>query len=126
MVPCASFAGGSTMATVLRPLSISELMDRTFHLYRNNFLVFVGIIAIPQLAVLFLQLVGSALLTQREGAGAIFVTILAGLLIAAAGFASFIGIEIAHAATVIAVSDLHLGRSATISSSYSRARNSML
>ena len=33
------------MVTVLRPLSTSELLDRTFHLYRNNFVVFAGIAA---------------------------------------------------------------------------------
>ena len=40
----------------LRPLSIGELLDRTFSLYRRNFLLFIGISAIPQLLVLALQL----------------------------------------------------------------------
>ena len=31
----------------LRPLSLGELLDRTFSLYRNHFWVFVGIMAIP-------------------------------------------------------------------------------
>ena len=31
----------------LRPLSLGELLDRTFFLYRRNFLLFVGIAAIP-------------------------------------------------------------------------------
>jgi hypothetical protein len=114
------------MVTVLRPLSISELLDRTFHLYRNNFVVFVGIMVIPQLAVLFLQLIASALLVRSGGVGAAVATIIAGIVMIGAGFASFIAIEIAHAATVIAVSDLHLDRPATISSSYSGARSSML
>jgi len=34
------------MITVLRPLSASELLDRTFHLYRNHFVMFAGITAI--------------------------------------------------------------------------------
>jgi len=57
------------MVTVLRPLSTSELLDRTFHLYRNNFLVFVGIAAIPQLAVLALQLGSAAMLFAGSWAG---------------------------------------------------------
>ena len=57
------------MVTVLRPLSTSELLDRTFHLYRNNFLVFVGIAALPQLAVLALQLASSAMLLGGSFAG---------------------------------------------------------
>lgn len=39
------------MSVVLRPLSTSELLDRTFFLYRNNFLVFAGIATIPVLAL---------------------------------------------------------------------------
>ena len=36
------------MATLdLRPLSLGELLDRTFFLYRRHFLLFVGIAAIP-------------------------------------------------------------------------------
>ena len=31
----------------LRPLSLGEIPDRTFTLYRRNFLLFTGIIAIP-------------------------------------------------------------------------------
>ena len=31
----------------LRPLSLGELLDRTFTLYRNHFWVCVGIMAIP-------------------------------------------------------------------------------
>ena len=33
------------MTTALRPLTLGELLDRTFQLYRNNFLLFVGIAA---------------------------------------------------------------------------------
>jgi len=35
------------MSTLLRPLSTSELLDRTFFLYRNHFLVFAGIALSP-------------------------------------------------------------------------------
>jgi hypothetical protein len=41
-------APGGSMATLdLRPLSLGELLDRTFFLYRRHFLLFVGIAAIP-------------------------------------------------------------------------------
>ncbi|MGH9811917.1 MAG: hypothetical protein ACRD4T_02160, partial [Candidatus Acidiferrales bacterium] len=36
----------------LRPLSLGELLDRTFSLYRNHFWLFVGITAIPYLLLL--------------------------------------------------------------------------
>jgi hypothetical protein len=36
----------------LRPLSLGELLDRTFALYRQHFALFVGITALPQLLTL--------------------------------------------------------------------------
>jgi len=107
------------MVTVLRPLSTSELLDRTFHLYRNNFVVFVGITAIPQLVVLALQLASAAMIWQHQVIAPIVIAVVAGL-------SSYVSIEIAHAATVMAVSNLHLDRPATIQSSYSLAKGSML
>lgn len=107
------------MVTLLRPLSTSELLDRTFHLYRNNFVVFVGITAIPQLVVLALQLASAAMIWQRHFIAPLVIAVVAGL-------SSYLSIEISHAATVMAVSNLHLDRPATIGSSYSLARASML
>jgi len=48
------------MTTQLRPLSLSELLDRTFQLYRQYFMLFVGIVALPQLVLLAAQLAGSS------------------------------------------------------------------
>ncbi len=45
----------------LRPLSLGELLDRTFFLYRRNFLLFVGIAAIPYSSFSFLCLIGAFL-----------------------------------------------------------------
>ena len=106
------------MVTVLRPLTISELLDRTFHLYRNNFLVFVGIMAIPQLLILALRIEVSTLDSSQIG------TIL--LAVYGVGLVSFIAAEISHAATVMAVSNFHLDRPATIGSAYSAAKGSLL
>jgi hypothetical protein len=107
------------MVTVLRPLSTSELLDRTFHLYRNNFLVFVGITAIPQLFILLLRLSSAASLTVRPLAAFNPLGLLAGL-------GSYVAIEISHAATVMAVSNLHLDRPVSIGSAFAASRSSML
>ena len=40
----------------LRPLSLGELLDRTFFLYRRNFLLFTGIAAIPYSLCLVMNL----------------------------------------------------------------------
>ena len=107
------------MVTVLRPLSTSELLDRTFHLYRNNFIVFVTIAAIPQLAVLALQLT----LPNRIDPRHVSIFFMRSLEI---WLASFVAIEIGHAASVIAVSNLHLEKPVAIGSSYAGAKSSML
>jgi hypothetical protein len=107
------------MVTVLRPLSTSELLDRTFHLYRNNFLMFVGIAAIPQLAVLALQIGGAAL--ARQGHYLVF-----GVISFVAVLASYVAIQISQAATVMAVSNLHLDNPVNVGSAYSLAKGSMM
>lgn len=107
------------MVTVLRPLSTSELLDRTFHLYRNSFAMFVGIATTPQLAVLTLR-VGNAARMGARTPTEVIVTAW-GII-----FASFVAIEISHAATVTAVSSLHLDRPASMRSAYSSAKASLL
>lgn len=107
------------MVTVLRPLSTSELLDRTFHLYKNNFLLFVGIAAIPQVFVLLLQLtIRTKPDPQHLGAmmlkfwGIWVVVVVAAL--------------IAQAATAVAVADLHLDRPVSIGAAFSIAKSSIL
>jgi hypothetical protein len=107
------------MVTVLRPLSISELLDRTFYLYRNHFLVFVGITAIPQLAVLALRLAAAATMVGRPLGATNPAAILAGIC-------SYIAIEISAAAITIAVSRYHLDQPVGIGSAFSLAKSSML
>jgi hypothetical protein len=125
----------------LRPLSIGELLDRTFSLYRRNFALFIGIAAIPQLLVLALQLAQVALLpsraafpsvppaaTELQARGAQFST--GGWLgIIGLGLIGIVVYLIAYlfsqGGTVFAVSELYLGRSTTIGQSLSRVRGEL-
>jgi hypothetical protein len=111
----------AAMVTVLRPLSTSELLDRTFHLYKNNFLVFLGIAAIPQLFVLALRLWYAMTLTGPINSFNRFNG--TGVLIS---IASYVAIEISAAATVIAVSNIHLDRSIGVGSAFGGAKSSMV
>ena len=43
------------MESTLRPMSTSQVLDWTFHLYRNNFLLFAGISALPPAVLLLGQ-----------------------------------------------------------------------
>jgi hypothetical protein len=89
------------MSTLLRPLSTAELLDRAFFLYRGHFAVFAGIAAITELPVLALRLGNSALIAAR-----VFVP--RPVTISIILVANFLAVAVAHAATVIAVSELHL------------------
>jgi len=106
------------MVTVLRPLSTGELLDRTFYLYRNNFLVFLGITAIPQLFILAVQLAGAVMMMGRQGTRAM-------LLIGAGYLLFYLAIFISQAPTIVAVSNLNLEKPVGIRSSYSSARGSL-
>jgi hypothetical protein len=104
----------------LRPLSIGDILDRTFLLYRRYFPLFLGITAIPQVLVLAWNLArtltasaGNPTLTLALGAYNIALTFL-GLILAVMAYL------FAQGATVLAVSELYLGKSTSISASLKR------
>ena len=120
------------MATLdLRPLSLGEILDRSFSLYRENFALFIGIAAIPRLLVLALRLVQIFLGVSSQirnmpgsprgvavapstplGAGA---SIGVGLTLVIVSVIAYLFIQ---GATVSAVADLYMGRPTTISGSF--------
>ena len=55
------------MAQTLRPLTIGELLDRTFFYYRRHFVLFVGIAALPAVLLLAFQLITVLLTTAESG-----------------------------------------------------------
>jgi hypothetical protein len=119
----------------LRPLSIGELLDRTFSLYRRNFLLFVGIAAIPHLLVLAVKLVQVAItpiaakVTTLPSASELQAASrgLSGVPTNNLGIAvlvllvSVIALLFSQGGTVFAVSELYLGRQTTIGECFSRA-----
>jgi hypothetical protein len=109
----------------LRPLSLGEILDRTFTLYRRNFLLFVGIIAIPQLMVLAFDLAQTFLKDGRapKMLGSAPMTLGVVVVVGILGFVVYIAAYLfAHGATVYAVSDLYLGRPTSIGASLRRMR----
>lgn len=111
------------MATALRPLSTGELLDRTFSLYRNHFVLFVGIFALPHLCVFAFQCVGLAF--QAQGAAAFSAAAIFSTLIWGLG-ATLLGVIVAaasQAATVVSVSQVHLDRPASVMGSFSAVKN---
>ena len=92
------------MARTLRRLSLGKILDETFEIYRRNFVLFVSISAIPNLALLVLQLGFAGFATGGTNTSGVAV-VLAGLVtIVAFLFAS----SIVTAATTFGVSDVYL------------------
>jgi len=117
----------------LRPMSIGEVLDRTFSLYRNNFWLFVGITAWPFLLQLVFNLAVAALpLVHKSAAGGAAAPHSLSATAAVVGSAAVVGIiglilylgltGAAQAATVFAVSDLYLGRTTSIAKSFQSVR----
>jgi hypothetical protein len=119
------------MATLdLRPLSLGELLDRTFFLYRRHFLLFVGIAAIPysfffvinlatSLVPLFARtLVSGPLQPARNAAVGIGGGLFAFLVMIAGAVAFLFSVG----ATVYAVSEIYTGRQTSIRESLRRVR----
>jgi hypothetical protein len=111
------------MTTALRPLSTGELMDRTFSLYRSHFGLFVGIFALPHLVVLAFQCVGVALQTGGNQLANAFISMVWTL---GALFLTVIVSAASQAATVVAVSDVHLNRPSSVKDSFFRIRGQIL
>lgn len=111
----------------LRPMTLGEVLDRTFSLYKSRFWLFVGITAAPNLIFLFFSL-ASALITRGRigmvnpgsnplefspavwGETAVRTTIIFVLY--------FCVVSAVHSATVFAVSDSYMGLAASIRGSY--------
>jgi hypothetical protein len=116
----------------LRPMSLGEVLDRTFTLYRNHFWLFAGIMSLPLLLLLIYQTVLAAFQYAGTTQGRInpglatgaVVSVLVGAIIGMIVY--FVTYGAAQAATIFAVSDLYLGRSASVRASFARVRGKVL
>lgn len=103
------------MTTALRPMNTGEILDRTFNLYRNNFPLFAGIALLPPALNLALNV--TQLITTQFASG-INAVVISGLSSAGLFVVYLLGTIVAAAATVHAVSMVHLGQGTTIGASY--------
>jgi hypothetical protein len=109
----------------LRPLSLGELLDRTFTLYRSHFWLFAGIMAIPSSAAIpfsFFTLVRTGSPFGLGHASPAAQAFLFSGTFLGFGLFFFAVYAIAQGAATHAVGDAYLGRSSTVRSAYSRIR----
>ncbi len=103
------------MAYELRPLSIGELLDRTFSLYRRHFWTFFGIVALANLLPLAIQL---ATIVALRGAGLVQTSV----VVLSRIFVSLIAVALSQCATVVAVSQTLLNRKTSIAEAFQSVR----
>jgi hypothetical protein len=111
-------AGGHQERVViqaLRPLTIGELLDRTFTLYRSHFLMFVGIAALSNLAVLAVEL----LMIATSWTDATLLELLASCLTVVV---ALVATMMMQGATMIAVSRLQLGEEPSATDAFDQIR----
>jgi hypothetical protein len=110
------------MPAIRRPLSLGRLLTEAFDIYRRNFLLFLGISAIPNgVLLLILILFDKPLGTILDGVGIlgtleVLLTIVAIVLVP----------SIVIAATIFAVSDICLERTTSIKSCFFRVSGKVL
>ena len=108
----------------LRPLSVAELFDRTFRLYRNNFFAFLGIVVLTQLPLYLIQIIIAVTVgTDTAINPADFSTLLQGPTLLLGIFTILLSVlftQIGAAALTKAISDSYLGRSTSIREAFQR------
>jgi hypothetical protein len=111
------------MELALRPMSTSQVLDRTFYLYRNNFVLFAGIgsllpamLLVMQLAFIPLGFPAPLNAKQTQSPESLAVVLLVFFFCFGAIYL-FAG-ALTGSATVVGVSKLHLGQSTTIGQAY--------
>jgi Domain of unknown function (DUF4234) len=115
----------------LRPLSFGELLDRTFTYYRRHFWTFVGIMAVPQVLIVavnvFWRVFQSRLMESARNSppnanfseGYVITVALGTILILVVYFVMY---AVALGAATNAVSEIHLGRPTTARAAYRSMR----
>jgi uncharacterized membrane protein len=102
------------VTVTMRPLTVGELLDRTFLYYRTHFLMFVGISALPGSIMLLFQL-GIALVPPSGP----LVSLIASL---ASYVLTIVASTVAQGATMVAVSQIQLGRDASATEAFRQIR----
>ncbi|MGH9396222.1 MAG: hypothetical protein ACRD18_05160 [Terriglobia bacterium] len=124
-------------STELRPLSLGELLDRTFTYYRRHFWVFVGIMAIPQVFIvaanlgftLFVRSTFSTRAPQNPAVIAARLPHLMGGIVASYSLIvliNLLGLAVALGATTFAISEVYLGHHIGVRQAYGKLRGKVL
>jgi hypothetical protein len=109
----------------LRPLSLGEILDRVFTLYRNHFALFVGVMAIPAAVQIPTNMYSfgmwGKIMRMDAGHPPPFDPGMFAMIYLVVFPVIVVVVTLALGAIALAVSDVYLGRVATIRGSYHKA-----
>ena len=105
------------------PMSIGQILDRTFSIYRRNFVRFITIVAVISVPVSFVHWGGAYLLNHMaagggQGAPALGIAKLAGTLFGV--LIVLLGTSLCNAALLHGVSESYMGNSVSVGEAYRR------
>jgi hypothetical protein len=109
----------------LRPLSLGEILDRTFTLYRKRFWLFAGLAVVSASVVTlgsFVQMTWGVGAAKPATVDAPRAAIITGLSFIVVGLLQLVAFSVTQAATVSAVSDVYLGDETTIGKAFRTVR----
>jgi len=118
--------GVRPMPLDLRPLTLAELLDRSFSIYKRHFWLFAGIMAVPSVfamtMLVLLRLLRAPVTpgTPPQRVFELMFPVMLGLVIFT--FVYMVVYMYALGATSVAVSELYLGRDTTVGDAYRRVR----
>ena len=103
----------------LRPLSLGEILDRTFTLYRGHFVLFLGIVGIPHLLLLAVSLTQILMSNTNPLTPNTFsvTSAITGLAMVVASIAAYL---FSQGGAILAVSQIYLGRPVSIAEALGR------
>lgn len=110
------------MPHTLQPLSLGKLLDETFNIYRRNILLFLGISAVPNIALLVLELVFNGPSLTNPDAPSMATVSVSLIMWLASLFVS----SIVTAATTLAVSDIYLDTPTSMVACFARVAGKAL
>ena len=115
------------MTEPLRPLSVGELLDRTFSLYRQNFKLLVGVAILGptallcfQMALAFVGVGGRNARGMVQNPASVAMTLIAGVIF------YLIGHAVSVAATTRAVAAVYLGKVITVAEAFASVKGRVL
>jgi hypothetical protein len=116
----------------LRPLTLGELLDRSFSLYRRHFWLFVGVMAVPSVLALLFGMVLIVLATSSAGLArapaqqdpTLMIGAVVGIFAGVIGMSIiyFITYAVALGATTVAVSRIYMDKPVSIRAAYEPLR----